>query len=154
LVRLGLAGVAFYAAVPKLVDLRASQQTVALYQIFPLAFSQVIGVALPIVELALAVLFLSGLLSRYAALLFGLMLLAFMAGIASLWARGINISCGCFGPAAELTGDEQAKYGTEILRDVGFFAMTAFLALWPRSRFSLDAALGLEPVPKDKKTKD
>jgi uncharacterized membrane protein YphA (DoxX/SURF4 family) len=153
LVRLGLAAVMLFAAVPKLGDLRGSQLSVAAYNLFPAGLNQVIGVALPIVELTLALLFLSGLLSRYAAILFGLMLLAFIAGIISAWARGLNIDCGCFGPpGAALAPGEQAQYGLEILRDLGFLVMAAFLARWPASKISLDGALKLDPLGKDKKT--
>jgi uncharacterized membrane protein YphA (DoxX/SURF4 family) len=144
-VRLGLAAVTLAAALPKLRDLRASQQSVALYQIFPPAINNLIGLGLPIVELALALLFVSGLLTRSAAIVFGLMLVAFMAGIASAWARGLNIDCGCFSPGGELGPGEHAAYGLEILRDTGFLAMSAFLAIWPRSPASLDRLLGLEP---------
>jgi uncharacterized membrane protein YphA (DoxX/SURF4 family) len=144
-VRLGLAAVTLLAAIPKLRDLRGSGLSVGLYRIFPTQINQFIGVALPIIELTLAVLFLTGLLSRYASVVFGLMLVAFIAGIISAWARGLNINCGCFAIGTELAAGEQAKYGVEILRDAGFLAMTAFLAIWPRSVASLDNLFGLNP---------
>jgi uncharacterized membrane protein YphA (DoxX/SURF4 family) len=154
LVRLGLAAILAWAAVPKLADLRGSRQSVAAYELFPPVLEQVIGVGLPVVEAALALLFVTGLLTRYASAAFGMMLLAFIAGIISAWARGKNIACGCFGPGGVLTGGEQAKYGLEILRDVGFFAMTAFLTVWPRSVFSLDNVWDLNPLPRERKTED
>jgi uncharacterized membrane protein YphA (DoxX/SURF4 family) len=132
------------------MDLTGSQNAVAAYQLFPVALSDLIGTVLPIVELVLALLFLSGLLTRPAAFLFGLMLIAFIAGIASAWARGLNIACGCFGVGGELTGGEQAQYGLEILRDIGFIALTAFLVIWPRSVLSLDRVFGLDPLPREK----
>jgi uncharacterized membrane protein YphA (DoxX/SURF4 family) len=145
LVRLGLAVVMFWAAIPKLSDLRGSTQMVALYQIFPPAINQLIGVGLPIIELTLGILFLTGLLSRYASIVFGLMLVAFIAGIISAWARGLSIDCGCFSVDGALKPGEQTKYGQDILRDIGFMAMTAFLAIWPRSMASADTLLGLNP---------
>jgi uncharacterized membrane protein YphA (DoxX/SURF4 family) len=144
-VRLGLAAVTLLAAIPKLRDLRGSGLSVALYRIFPTQLNQLIGVALPIVELTLAVLFLAGLLSRYASAVFGLMLVAFIAGIISAWARGLSIDCGCFAIGTQLAAGAEAKYGAEILRDVGFLAMTAFLTIWPRSVASLDNLFGLNP---------
>jgi uncharacterized membrane protein YphA (DoxX/SURF4 family) len=133
------------AAIPKLRDLRASELSVALYQIFPPAINQIIGVALPIIEVTLALLFVSGLLTRYASVVFGLMLVAFIAGIASAWARGLSIDCGCFSPGGALAPGEEAQYGLEILRDIGFMAMVAFLMIWPRSVASVDNLLGLNP---------
>jgi uncharacterized membrane protein YphA (DoxX/SURF4 family) len=157
LVRLGLAVVAGLAAWPKLEDLAASQRSVAAYELFPEAIWKLVGIGLPVVELALAVLFAAGLLTRYASALFGVMLVLFAVGIASAWARGLNIDCGCFSPGGALTAGEQAKYGWEILRDVGFMAMAAFLVWQPWSRLSLDTVLGLNPAPrldKTRKTKD
>jgi uncharacterized membrane protein YphA (DoxX/SURF4 family) len=145
LVRLGLAAITAAAAIPKLTDLRASRISVAAYELFPPAINKLIGVGLPIVELTLALLFLAGLLTRYASAIFGLMLIAFMAGIASAWARGLNINCGCFSSGGELAPGEQAQYGLEILRDCGFLVMVVFLVIWPRSVASLDTLLGLNP---------
>jgi uncharacterized membrane protein YphA (DoxX/SURF4 family) len=147
-VRLGLAAVLFWAAIPKLTDFNASWQSVAAYRLFPPTINQIIGVALPIVELVLAILLLVGLLSRYSAVLFGVMLIVFIAGIVSAWARGLNIACGCFGPGGDLTAGEQAKFGQEIARDLGFMVMTAFGAIWPKSKGSLDTLLGLDPPPR------
>jgi uncharacterized membrane protein YphA (DoxX/SURF4 family) len=147
LVRLGLVAVALPAALPKLADLRGSRRSVQLYDIFPLPISDLIGVALPIVELALALLFLSGLLSRYASILFGLMLIAFIAGIISAWARGLNIDCGCYAVGVDLAVGQDPEYLQHILRDTGFLAMTAFLAVWPGSAASADRLLGLEQRP-------
>jgi uncharacterized membrane protein YphA (DoxX/SURF4 family) len=145
-VRLGLAAVLAFAAVPKLADLRTSQQAVSNYRLFPAAINQLIGVGLPIIELALALLILAGLLTRYAAVVFGLMLVVFIAGIISAWARGLNIDCGCFpGIKADLSADVGARYVGDIARDVGFVAMTVFLAVWPRSALSLDKRFGLDP---------
>jgi uncharacterized membrane protein YphA (DoxX/SURF4 family) len=154
LVRLGLAVVLGLAAWPKLKDLPGSQRSVALYDLFPPAIEQVIGVALPVVELALALLLLTGLLTRYAAVCFGLMLVAFTLGIISAWARGLNIDCGCFAIGEVLGPGEKAQYLAEILRDVGFMAMCAFLMVWPRSICSLDRVMGLEAQPGQTKKKD
>jgi uncharacterized membrane protein YphA (DoxX/SURF4 family) len=142
------------AGLPKLLDLRASAQAVANYQLFPYAINQFIGVALPIVELALAVLFLTGLLTRYASVVFGLMLVAFIAGIAQAWARGLEMTdCGCLPPInAQLDPNAQAEYGKEILRDLGFMAMVVFLTIWPRSVASLDNVLGLNPRTRAERT--
>ncbi|MDR1634280.1 MAG: DoxX family membrane protein [Bifidobacteriaceae bacterium] len=145
-VRLGLAVVTVKAALPKLRDLRGSGLAVGLYQIFPTSINQLIGVALPIVELALGVVFVAGLLTRYASVVFGLMQVAFIAGIASAWARGLNIDCGCFAVGTELAPGTEPAYAEDILRDIGFLAMAAFLVIWPRSVASLDNVFGLNPV--------
>jgi uncharacterized membrane protein YphA (DoxX/SURF4 family) len=148
-VRLGLAATFLIAAIPKLTDLQRSREAVAAYDLFPPAIDQLIGVSLPIVELVLALLVLSGLLTRYAAGVLGVMLVAFIAGIISAWARGLMIKCGCFGPGGALGPDEVAEYGLEILRDIGFLALAVFVVIWPCSRFSLDNVLDLNPAPRN-----
>ena len=144
--RLGLAAVALAAALPKLGDLRAFQRSVAAYEIFPMGINNLIGVAVPIVELVIAVVLVAGLLTRYAAAVFGLMMLVFIVGIAQAWARGLNIACGCFEIGGTLGPDEKAQYGIEIARDVGLALLAAVLMIWPASPASLDQRLRVDPV--------
>lgn len=146
LVRLGIAGVALAAAIPKFADLRQSQRATAAYEVMPVALSNIVGVVLPVVELAVGLLLLVGLLSRYAAGLFGLMMVVFIIGIAQAWMRGLNIDCGCFGGGGPLPAGATAAYGLEIARDVLFLAGAAIVVRWPRSALSLDGALRLNPM--------
>ncbi len=44
--------------------------------------------------------------------------MAFIIGIASVWARGITIDCGCFGGGG-YDADAASQYPWEIARDVG-----------------------------------
>ncbi|MCL1898314.1 MAG: DoxX family membrane protein [Micrococcales bacterium] len=148
LLRLAIAAVALWAAIPKLVDIAQAQRATAAYQIFPVWASDLIGIAVPVVELAIAICLLAGFLTRYAAAVFGLMMVAFVVGIASAWARGLNIDCGCFGGGGELPADQAAKYGLEIARDVGLAAAATVLMIWPSSPASIDKVLRLDPVTK------
>jgi uncharacterized membrane protein YphA (DoxX/SURF4 family) len=144
-VRLALAVILARAAIPKLMDIQGSQQDVVGYDIFPWSLARLIGTVLPVVELILAILLVAGLLTRWAALVFGLMLVAFIAGMAQAWARGLNISCGCFS-VGPLPAGEKPAFLQEILRDVGFLVLCAWAVIWPRSRFSADSLLGFDPV--------
>ena len=76
------------------------------------------------------------------ALIVGWLLLpiAFILGIASAWARGLSIDCGCFGGGGEV-GANDTKYPQEIARDVLFAAAGLWLVWRPRTPFSLDARL-------------
>jgi uncharacterized membrane protein YphA (DoxX/SURF4 family) len=136
--RLVLAGVWIYAGAAKFGDLGASVRAVKAYQILPAGVAEVVGAALPLVEIALGVLLLVGLATRLAAAASAVLLLAFIAGVASAWARGLRIDCGCFGSGGELAPGESPQYAVEIVRDVGFLAAAAFLLVWPRTRLSLD----------------
>jgi len=141
LARLGLAGVWFAAGFSKVTDLAASGRAVAAYRLMPFEVAQVVGAALPFVEIALGVLLLLGLATRVAAGASAALLAVFIAGIASAWARGLAIDCGCFGGGGDLAAGQSPAYGTEIARDVAFGLLAAFLLVFPRTKFSLDARL-------------
>ncbi|MDR1825188.1 MAG: DoxX family membrane protein [Bifidobacteriaceae bacterium] len=143
--RLALAFILLRAAIPKLQNLRGSQLNVIAYNIFPISLANLIGIVLPVVEAILGVILLVGLLTRWAALVFGLMLIAFIAGIASAWARGLTIDCGCFAVGG-LEPGAKPNYLLDILRDVGFLAIAAFAVLWPKAPLALDTLLRLDPV--------
>jgi len=142
--RLGLAGVLGYAGYTKLVVPALSVESVAAYELFSDGVNQFIGYTLPLFEIALALLLLTGLATRVTGAVSALLMAVFIAGIASAWARGLSIDCGCFGTGGAVDPDETA-YGLDIARDLGFMALGLFLAVWPRSRFSLDRVLGLYP---------
>jgi uncharacterized membrane protein YphA (DoxX/SURF4 family) len=98
---------------------------------------------LPFAELALAVLLVVGLATRLAAAGSAVLLGLFMVAMASAWARGLQIHCGCFGggPAA---GVQASDYLVELVRDAGLLAIALLLAWQPDSRLALDRRLGSE----------
>ena len=135
--RVGLAGVLGYAGWTKVVDLTGSVQNVLAYQLFGYEVSRAVGILLPVVELALAALLLLGLLTRAAAAATAVLMLVFVAGIISAWARGLSIDCGCFGTGGQVA-PEDTRYLAEILRDAGFLAVALWLSVRPRSLLSVD----------------
>ncbi|WP_435829845.1 MauE/DoxX family redox-associated membrane protein [Micromonospora costi] len=147
--RLGLAAVWLLAGASKVDDLAASGRAVNAYQILPYDVSTVVGAALPFVELALGVLLLVGLATRLTAGVSALLLVVFIAGIASAWARGLAIDCGCFGSGGQLAEGQAPSYLPEILRDLGFLVLAGFLLVWPRTPVSVDGWLTGEPVVED-----
>jgi uncharacterized membrane protein YphA (DoxX/SURF4 family) len=138
LARLVLAGVFLVAGGMKVSDLAASGRAVNAYQILPYDAATVVGAALPFIELALGVLLLLGIATRVAAAAASVLLVVFIAGIASVWARGLSIDCGCFGKGGELAEGVSPHYGGEIVRDVAFLALAVFLLVHPYTRLSLD----------------
>jgi uncharacterized membrane protein YphA (DoxX/SURF4 family) len=139
-VRLVLAGVALAAGVAKIVDLEGSVRAVRAYDLVPRDLADVVGYGLPVIEIIIGLLLLVGLLTRWAALANGLLMLAFVAGVASAWARGLSIDCGCFGGGGAVD-PEDTQYVQVILRDAALVLGSAFLVRWPRSRYSADSAL-------------
>ncbi len=126
--RVALGGMLLVAGLLKVGDLTGSVQSVIAYELFPYEVSRLIGTALPVVEIALGVLLLLGLLTRPVALVGGLLMLAFIAGVASAWARGLSIDCGCFGDGGPVA-PEDTRYLEEIVRDVLLVLAAAWLVV-------------------------
>ncbi|MFJ6140802.1 MauE/DoxX family redox-associated membrane protein [Kitasatospora sp. NPDC092286] len=139
-VRLGLAVVWGWAGLAKIADPAEAAQAVRAYEILPEALVKPVGYALPFLELALALLLVIGFGVRLVAGVSALLLLAFIAGIASAWARGISIDCGCFGGGGAVDAS-QTEYLQEILRDTGFLLLAGWLLRRPRTRLSVDGWL-------------
>jgi uncharacterized membrane protein YphA (DoxX/SURF4 family) len=140
-VRLALAAVFLTAGLPKIFDLAANARAVNAYQLMSWEVAQVVGAVQPFLEVGIGLLLLIGLLTRFAASLAAISLVIFIAGIASAWARGLNIDCGCFSKGGQLPIGVAPNYTWDIVRDVLFLALAVFLILFPSSRFSLDATV-------------
>jgi uncharacterized membrane protein YphA (DoxX/SURF4 family) len=143
-VRLGLAAVWIAAGASKVGDLAASGRAVNAYQVMPYDVAKVVGAAQPFVELALGILLLVGLAVRVVAGISAALLLVFIAGIASAWARGLSIDCGCFSTGGALAAGQSPNYAPEIARDVGFLLLAVYLLIWPLTRLSVDSFLEKE----------
>jgi len=139
--RLGLAAVFLVAGGTKVGDLAASGRAVNAYQLMPYDVAKVIGAAQPFLEIALGLLLLAGLAVRLSAGIAAVLLVVFIAGIISAWARGLQIDCGCFSKGGELKAGQIPEYGWEILRDTGFLVLAGILLWRPRTRYSVDGAL-------------
>jgi uncharacterized membrane protein YphA (DoxX/SURF4 family) len=111
------------------------------YQLLPDGLAQVIGAGQPFLEIALGLLLLAGLGIRATSVVSGLLLLVYIAGIISAAARGLQIDCGCFSQGGALAAGQSTHYTRDILRDIGFLLLSAYLVWWPRSRFALDAVV-------------
>jgi uncharacterized membrane protein YphA (DoxX/SURF4 family) len=135
--RLVLGGVLVVAGALKVGQLETSARAVRAYQLLPHDVAGYVGYALPVLEVAVGVLLLLGLLTRAGAVVGGLLMVAFVIGIASAWARGLSIDCGCFGDGGTIDAS-QTQYPMEIARDVGLLACAAWLTVRPRTALSLD----------------
>ena len=140
LARLILGVVLIWAGAVKVTRPALSAQAVRAFQILPYDFAGYVGYALPVVEILVGMILVAGLLTRAAAVVSGLLMLAFMIGIASAWARGLSIDCGCFGGGGAVAASE-TRYLLDILRDAGLVACAAWLVARPRTAYSLDHRL-------------
>jgi uncharacterized membrane protein YphA (DoxX/SURF4 family) len=135
--RLLLGAVWLVAGASKITDFDASVRAVRAYRLLPETAAQVVGAGLPVVELLLGVLLVVGAGVRAAAAVSAVLMLAFVVGIASAWARGLRIDCGCFGSGGELAAGQDPTYGLELARDAALTVLAVLLARWPASRLAL-----------------
>jgi uncharacterized membrane protein YphA (DoxX/SURF4 family) len=67
------------------------------YNLLPFWAVELLGRALPWLEVALGVLLISGIALRWVGIVASLLLLAFIAGMTRAYILGLEIVCGCFG---------------------------------------------------------
>jgi uncharacterized membrane protein YphA (DoxX/SURF4 family) len=140
LARLITGSVWIVAGAIKLPDPAESVRAVRAYDLLPEAVVPTVGHLLPIVEVVIGVCLVLGLLTRSMGVISGMLFGLFMFGIASAWARGLEINCGCFGGGG-LEEGASSKYPAEIARDLGLLLLSVWLVVWPRTRWSLDAVV-------------
>jgi uncharacterized membrane protein YphA (DoxX/SURF4 family) len=139
--RLLVGGVWLVAGFLKLPDPAENVRAVRAYRILPESVVPVVGHLLPVLEIVVGACLVLGLLTRMVAVLSALMLAAFIVGIASAWARGLQIECGCFGGGAGPGVNATAKYPWDIARDAGLLLLSAWLVWRPRTPYAVDNAL-------------
>jgi len=138
--RLGLAAVWLTSGLPKAFDPDQTYVAVRAYDVLPRSGVEIVAALLPYVEIALGLLLLVGIGTRVVAAASAVLLLVFMAGVTQAWARGLSIDCGCFGGGGTVEPGT-TSYGQEILRDIGFLAMAAWLVVRPRTLLSVEPHL-------------
>lgn len=138
--RLVVGGVWIVAGSLKIPDPDSSIEAVRAYELLPASIVDPVGLSLPAIELAVGLALVLGVFTRPAAVLSALLFVAFIVGIASVWARGIEIDCGCFGGGGAEPG-ATSDYPMEIARDVALLGASAYLAVVRRTRFALDSLL-------------
>ena len=136
--RLVLGAVLVVAGGLKVSDPEAATQAVRAYDLLPSALVAPVGWGLPFLEIAIGLLLIVGFGVRAAGVAAGVFMVVFIAAVASAWARGLAIDCGCFGGGGEVAPGE-TKYLQEILRDVGLLLLAAWLWLSPVSKFALES---------------
>jgi uncharacterized membrane protein YphA (DoxX/SURF4 family) len=148
-IRLVLGGVLLAASWHKLLDPYASVASVRAYDLLPEPLVKLLGYSLPIIEVLVGLCLVLGLITRVTGVFAAGLMVMFVIGIASVWARGMEIDCGCFGDGGPKPG-ASADYPWEIARDVGLFLMAGWLVLWPKTKYAVDnVLLHRRPEPAD-----
>jgi uncharacterized membrane protein YphA (DoxX/SURF4 family) len=138
--RLVTGGVWIYAGAVKLPDPYASVQAVRAYELLPSSVAEAVGYLLPPLEIVVGLALVLGLLTRGAAVVSAVLFVVFIVGIASVWARGMEIDCGCFGGGG-YDPDARSNYPWEIARDAALLLASCYLVWLRRSRVALDNLL-------------
>ncbi|MGB7450394.1 MAG: MauE/DoxX family redox-associated membrane protein [Ornithinimicrobium sp.] len=140
LARLALGGVLLVAGVLKLVDLDGAVRSVVAYDLVDYEIAAFIGLTLPVLEVAVGSLLIAGLLTRASACVGVGLMAVFIAGIASAWARGLSIDCGCFGTGGPVAPGA-TRYLEEIVRDAALALAGVWLVVRPQTPLSIDRLL-------------
>jgi uncharacterized membrane protein YphA (DoxX/SURF4 family) len=144
LARLILGGVLLAAGGLKVFKPTESANAVAAYKLMPTELAHLIGYALPWLEVAIGLLLIVGFMVRPSAVLSGLIMIVFIGAIASVWARGMLIDCGCFGGGGEidpsLASEVRMNYFIEIMRDLGLALAALYLYFFPYGKLSIEKA--------------
>ena len=101
--RLTLGGFFIYSGLVKLRDLTAFTNDIANYQIelIQTPWDAYLAYFLPWLEIITGALLVLGIFSSGALLITAGLMAVFIVALASAWARGLDITCGCFGPSTD-----------------------------------------------------
>jgi uncharacterized membrane protein YphA (DoxX/SURF4 family) len=138
--RLVTGGVWIVAGALKVTEPSSSIAAVRAYELLPGSLVEPVGVGLPAVEIVVGLALVVGAFTRGAAVISGLLFVAFLIGISSVWARGIEISCGCFGGGGAKPG-AASSYPWEIARDTALLLASGYLVALRRTRLAVDNLL-------------
>lgn len=130
LLRLAVGAVFVYSGAAKLRDPAAFAGSVASFRLLPPGWVPVFAASLPFYE-AIAGLWLAiGWRRRAPALALALLCAALLAALVQAWVRGLNPSCGCFGPGS---GGAMPLWA-EVVRDAALLAASGWLCRSSASR--------------------
>lgn len=136
-----LAAVWLSAGIIKFRDPAGTVRATRAFHLLPESMVPTFGHLLPVVEIVVGACLLLGLLTRAFAAASAILLVMFIVGIASAWARGLEIQCGCFGGGGNIKESATPGYLRDLARDVALLAVSAWLIWYPRTRLSLDGLL-------------
>lgn len=117
-------GVFIYAGLLKALDPAQFAQDIALYRMTPAVLVAPLALYLPWLELLGGGALALGAWRRGAILVLLALSLVFLAAVGIAWARGLDISCGCFGGG-------RSSLALAFLRDLGLVALLVWIA-WQR----------------------
>lgn len=125
--RLLMGGLLLYAGVIKVIDPLQFQNDIMGYQLLPEVMVYPVAICLPWLEILCGLSLWVGYWRGGALFIQIGMMGIFMVGLALAWARGLDISCGCFGHVTD-----KPQYAWWLVRDLLLVATLTWL-LWRES---------------------
>ena len=101
------------------------------FHLVPDPYAAWLALALPWLEIFAGLAVITGFLRRGGLLILNTSLVIFIAALASAWARGINVDCGCFG---------KVKTGG-LLQELGLDTLLLAIGIWLQCRIAKSANL-------------
>jgi uncharacterized membrane protein YphA (DoxX/SURF4 family) len=144
--RIVLAGVLISAGWLKVINPHEAAAAVQAYRLLPTGVATYVGYGLPLFEILLGVVLLIGFRTRIAAIVTAILMSIFIFGVASAWARGLSIDCGCFGGGG-VVAKGHTHYAQEILRDLLFVGLSVWLIRLPASALAVNPTGVAPPLP-------
>ena len=115
-----LLGIIFiYSSVGKLFNQAEFAKAILRYDFLPIYFVNLLAIVLPWLEFVVGILLIIGIYKKASSFLAGASLVMFLIALISAFARGLDISCGCF------SLEESSTKGDIIYRIIQDFFMLA-----------------------------
>lgn len=130
LARFTLAGLFIYAGAVKFMHPNLFLSDIESYRMMPYQVAWLVAFYLPPLEILCGIGLVIPSIRKASAILLLLLMISFVMAISIAWARGLNISCGCFGEAASET-----NYFWLIGRDLIIIGALLFSLITPRKYY-------------------
>jgi uncharacterized membrane protein YphA (DoxX/SURF4 family) len=131
-----IGGLFVYASVYKIWDPGEFSVAVRNYLLLPPAWSNLIALSLPWVEVVAGTFLILGIQTKPSAVLTTAMLLSFFVAIFYAYWTGLDIDCGCFGSPAESKGRVGMYH---LLRDAALVLTSLFIVVCDRGDMSMES---------------
>ncbi|MBK8382988.1 MAG: DoxX family membrane protein [Ignavibacteria bacterium] len=123
ILRLIVGGTFIYACAGKLLNQELFARAIYNYKFLPDVFINIFAIVMPYLELVTAVFLILGIFKRGSAFMIIVMLIVFIISLTQAYARGLDISCGCFSLE---TVSEKSDILLRIIEDI-FLLVASFI---------------------------
>jgi putative oxidoreductase len=96
IIRLIIGAVFIYASIGKLFHPAEFAKAILRYELLPLGLVNIQAIIMPWVEFTIGILLIIGIFKKGTSMLASISLVLFLFALISAYARGLDISCGCF----------------------------------------------------------